>query len=211
MGDHLVLNGDLFDFWFEYRSVIPRSAFPTLVALATVRRRGVRLTVTGGNHDRWGGPFWQEELGASFHRGAVELNLAGHPALVMHGDDLAEPQIRARLLRAVVRHPLTEAVFRWVHPDVGWALVQRMSRRLARKTVDTAVMQLAAVTQAEYAHDLLEQRPELELVVLGHTHKPVLEEIGLGRWYVNPGAWMDGFRYATINEMGPELCQFERG
>ena len=209
MGDHLVLNGDLFAFWFEYRSVIPRSAFTTLAALATVRRRGVRLTVTGGNHDRWGGPFWQDELGASFHRGAVELNLAGHHALVTHGDDLAEPQISARLLRAVVRHPLTEAVFRWVHPDVGWALVGRMSRWLARKSVHTAVTQHAAAIQGEYAHDLLEQRPELELVVLGHTHKPVLEEVERGRWYVNPGAWMDGLRYARINEMGPELCVFE--
>jgi len=61
-GDHLVINGDLFEFWFEYDSVIPRRAFPTLARLAAARDRGVRLTVTGGNHDRWGRGFWQREL-----------------------------------------------------------------------------------------------------------------------------------------------------
>ena len=52
LGDHLVINGDLFEFWFTYRAVIPRAVFPTLAALAHVRKAGVRLTVTGGNHDR---------------------------------------------------------------------------------------------------------------------------------------------------------------
>ncbi|MBI3981339.1 MAG: metallophosphoesterase [Gemmatimonadetes bacterium] len=66
-GDHLVITGDLFDFWFEYRSVIPRSAFPTLAALSGARARGVRLTLVGGNHDRWGGDFWRQEVGAEFH------------------------------------------------------------------------------------------------------------------------------------------------
>jgi UDP-2,3-diacylglucosamine hydrolase len=67
MARHLVINGDLFDFWFEYGTVIPRSAFPTLAALDAIRRAGVRLTITGGNHDRWSRGFWQRELGASFH------------------------------------------------------------------------------------------------------------------------------------------------
>ncbi len=55
LGEHLIVNGDLFEFWFEYREVIPKRAFPTLEALGRVRRAGVQLTVTGGNHDRWGG------------------------------------------------------------------------------------------------------------------------------------------------------------
>ena len=63
-GDHVLINGDLFEFWFEYDSVIPRRAFPTLARLAAARHRGVRLTLTGGNHDRWGRGFWQRELGA---------------------------------------------------------------------------------------------------------------------------------------------------
>ncbi len=64
LGRHLVLNGDLFEFWFEYRSVIPRGVFPVLASLWEVVRQGVRLTVTGGNHDRWGGRFWREQMGA---------------------------------------------------------------------------------------------------------------------------------------------------
>ena len=87
---HLVINGDLFDFWFEYRTVIPREAFPVLSDLYRVRRAGVRLTVTGGNHDRWGGDFWHRELEAEFHPDEVELELAGWRTLVAHGDGRSE-------------------------------------------------------------------------------------------------------------------------
>jgi len=204
-GDHLLINGDLFEFWFEYDSVIPRRAFPTLARLAAARERGVRLTLTGGNHDRWGRGFWQRELGAAFHPGSVELTLAGWRALVAHGDGLAEPQGGARLLHAVTRHPLTAAAFRWIHPDLGHGLVQRFSGVLGASTRDPATLDRAAAAQDAWARGTLAERRDLDLVVLGHTHRPVLAEVGEKRWYLNSGAWMDGFRYAVITERGPEL------
>src|SRR5712692_7986194 len=97
LGQHLVINGDLFDFWFEYRRVISREAFPTLVALAELRKEGVALTVTGGNHDRWGGGFWSAELGAPFHANPVEIRLAGLRTFLAHGDGLVEPRRASRV------------------------------------------------------------------------------------------------------------------
>lgn len=207
-GDHLVINGDLFEFWFEYHSVIPRRAFPTLARLAAARERGVRLTLTGGNHDRWGRGFWQRELGAGFHPDAVELTLAGWRSLVAHGDGVAEQQLGARVLHAVTRHPLTAGAFRWIHPDLGHGLVQRMAGVLSQRTRDPAVLDQAAAAQDAWARARLTERPDLDLVVLGHTHRPVLASVGERRWYLNAGAWMDGFRYAVITERGPELCAY---
>jgi UDP-2,3-diacylglucosamine hydrolase len=207
-GDHLLLNGDLFEFWFEYRSVIPRRAFPTLARLAAVRRRGARLTVLGGNHDRWGCGFWEAELGAAFHPREVVLDLAGWRALVAHGDGLAEPHAGARVLHAITRHPLTASLFRWVHPDLGHGLVRRASRVLGHRTRNPEVIARSAAAQADWARGLLGSREDLDLLVLGHTHRPALVAVADRRWYLNPGAWMDGFRYAVITDRGPELAAY---
>lgn len=210
LGNHLVINGDLFDFWFEYRAVIPRAAFPTLAALHAVQRAGVTVTITGGNHDRWGGDFWKHQLGAEFHSESVELELAGLNAMVHHGDGLAEQHRGGAFMHRLTRHPLTAGTFRLIHPDLGFWLVRRMSRVLGQSTREGEVLDRAAAAQAELARRILHERPELNLVVLGHTHRPALEEVEDGRWYLNPGSWMDDRRYAMVTSEGPELRSFEQ-
>lgn len=207
MAEHLVVNGDLFDFWFEYRTVIPRNAFRTLAALAGLRDAGVRLTVTGGNHDRWGRDFWERDVGATFHRHDVELNLAGFRALVTHGDGL-DGTWSAKLLQAITRFPLTPALFRWIHPDLGITLVRRMSRTVAKGTRRAEMVRNSAAAQAVYARAVMASRADLDLLVFGHTHVPVLESVGPRRWYTNPGAWMEGLRYLEVNADGPALRRF---
>lgn len=209
VADHLVINGDLFDFWFEYGRVIPRRTFPVLSALHRLVLAGVRLTVTGGNHDRWGGAFWAEELGASFHRERARVELAGWRGLVTHGDGLSETHPAARLMHAVTRWRLTAAAFRWVHPEVGLRLVDAMSGTLGRRTRDGAVLERAAGAQAAWARACLTREPEIDLLVMGHTHRPALESVGPRRWYLNPGAWCEGGSYALVTEEGPVLRAFE--
>ncbi len=208
LADHLVINGDLFEFWFEYRSVIPRRAFATLQALGVLRKRGVRLTVTGGNHDRWGGSFWTQELGAEFFAGEAELDLTGFRTLVCHGDGLTETQRSSRLMHAIVGHPVTARLFRWIHPDVGIRIVERLSPRLAGKTRDTVSVDRAAKAQREYAEALLGTRQDLALVILGHTHRSQLVEVAPRRWFLNPGAWNEGWCYARVSNQGPTLERF---
>jgi len=209
LAEHLVINGDLFDFWFEYRRVIPRTAFPTLAALARMRSRGVQLTVIGGNHDRWGGDFWIREIGAAFHPQEVETTLGGRRVFLAHGDGLAETRWASRLMHRVTRNPVTVGLFRLIHPDVGYWLADRMSGVLAEQTRTPEALARAGAAQEAFASDLLTRRPELDLVVLGHTHHHVLKEVSTGRWYLNPGAWMLGYRYALLTAAGPELRSFK--
>jgi UDP-2,3-diacylglucosamine hydrolase len=208
-GDHLVVMGDLFDFWFEYRSVIPREAFPTLTALSQARARGVRLTVIGGNHDRWGGDFWTREMGAEFHPRGADLILAGFRARLAHGDGDSADGLLVRLVRALAHQPITSAAVRLAPPDLAFWAIQSFSRRLAERTRSQAELDRAAARQAIRAREVLSREPELELLVLGHTHRAVLERLGERRWYLNPGAWADGGRYAMVTESGPALCRFE--
>jgi UDP-2,3-diacylglucosamine hydrolase len=207
-GDHVVINGDLFDFWFEYGTVIPRSAFRTLTCLANVRARGVQLTVTGGNHDRWGRGFWEREMDATFHPGNAVVTLAGWRAYLAHGDEIEDVRLSARLLHTVTRHPLTATMFRWVHPDLGYRWVRRFAGARGERNRDRATLERAAAVQLAWASSFLERRPEMDLVILGHTHRAALLAVGPRRWYLNPGAWMDGLRYAVIDASGPELRSY---
>jgi len=209
LGRHLVLNGDLFEFWFEYRSVIPRGVFPVLASLWDVVRQGVRLTVTGGNHDRWGGRFWREQMGADYHRRTVELDLAGWRALVGHGDGDIEPEFITRVVHRIIGHPLTATAFKALHPDVGFWLVRKSSGILSRRKDDAGGTNRAAEAQARSARELLERRTDLDLIVLGHTHSAKLEAVAHNRWYLNSGAWENGCEYAVVTEKGPELRKYE--
>jgi UDP-2,3-diacylglucosamine pyrophosphatase LpxH len=87
-------------------------------------------------------------------------------------------------------------------------LVDRFSRTVAEHTRMPSVSERVAAAQGEYARRLLRERPELDLVVMAHTHRPVLEETAPGRWYLNPGAWMDGYKYAVLSDGAPELRRF---
>ena len=206
--DHLLIDGDLFDFWFEYGAVIPRRHFPHLARLRELRARGVRITLMGGNHDRWGGPFLTEDLGIAFHADPVEMRLAGRPAFVAHGDGLTEQHWSAAVVHRILKHRWTITVFRALHPDFGFWIADRLSGTLADNTKDRAVLDRAAAAQERWANDLLDRRPDLSLVVLAHTHRPRLVVRPDGRAYLNPGAFLDGGRYAVVTEREVELKQF---
>jgi len=208
LGEALLINGDLFDFWFEYRAVIPRRHFGTVAKLQTLRAKGVAITLVGGNHDRWGGDFLTRDLGIGFHGGAAEIEVAGRRAFVAHGDGLTEQHWSAKLMHQITRHPITVRLFRALHPDLGFWIAHQLSGRLADSTRDPAVLDRAARAQAQYAEDLLRRRPDLDLVILAHTHRPALAELGNGRRYLNPGAFLDGYRYAVVTRDGIELKTF---
>jgi UDP-2,3-diacylglucosamine hydrolase len=208
LGDALLINGDLFDFWCEYGAVIPRKHISTIARLEALRARGVPITFIGGNHDRWGGDFFTRDLGIEYYANAAELDLAGRRAWVAHGDGLTEQVWSAKLLHHVLRHRATVAAFRALHPALGFWLADRLSGVLADSTKDADVLDRAQRAQVAYARALLDRRPELGLVLLAHTHRPALESVAPGRDYCNPGAWLDGFRYAVVTESIVELRQF---
>ncbi len=137
LGDCLLINGDLFEFWFTYKRVVPRAGFRVAAGLAELRRR-IPVVMTGGNHDRWGGTFWQKELGIEFSPSEVRLGIGRRVVLALHGDGVTETRPSARWLHRVTRHPLAIAGFRSLHPDVGHWLVDHLSASLGNSEPDPA-------------------------------------------------------------------------
>jgi len=207
LGDCLLVNGDLFDFWYSYTRVIPRRGFHVAAALARLRRR-VPIVMVGGNHDRWGGDFWERDVGARFDPHRVTFEVGRRRVAALHGDGLAEPRLRATLLHRAINHPITARVYHAIHPEIGLRVVDWLSPRLGDHTPDAARLAQAAKRQREWAARLLAAEPDLGLVIMGHTHLPASAELEPGRHYLNAGAWFDGFRYALATETGVELRRF---
>jgi UDP-2,3-diacylglucosamine hydrolase len=207
LGDCLLVNGDLFDFWFSYTRVIPRRGFHVAAALAQLTRR-VPVVMVGGNHDRWGGDFWEREVGARFEPHRATFEVGRRRVAAIHGDGLTELKLRASLLHRAINHPITAAVYRAIHPEVGLRMVDALSPHLGDHTMDAGKLRHAAARQHQWARELLAREPDHGLVVMGHTHQAALAELAPDRQYLNPGAWFDGFRYAIATDSGAELHHF---
>jgi UDP-2,3-diacylglucosamine hydrolase len=207
LGDALLLNGDVFEFWFGYRTVVPRHAFRVAAALATLRRR-LPIFMVGGNHDRWGIEFWNREPGIRYASQRLEFVAGGRRGVAIHGDGLRSPQRLTRLLQRVVASRAVSTIFRYLHPELGLPLVHRLSARLGEHGLQGPSVDAAAAQQRAWAEQQLAEHSDIDLLVLGHTHRAALVEVGPGRLYLNPGAWFDGYRYAVVSHDRAELRQF---
>ena len=210
LGDSLLVNGDLFDFWFSYAHVVPRRGFQVAASLARLARR-LPVLMVGGNHDRWGGDLWRRDLGLRFDPRRLTFQLGRRAVAAIHGDGLTEPRRRAMLLHRVINHRITSLAYRAMHPDLGIRLVEMLSPRLGDHSTDEKRLEAAAAQQRAWAAALLAREPELDMVIMGHTHRAELSRTPSGGTYLNPGAWFDGLRYAVATEDGAELRQFSPG
>ena len=201
----VVINGDLFDFWFEWRTVIPRDHYRTLAALADLHEDGIAVLMTAGNHDGWGGDFLRNDVGVEYVAGGVWRGVvAGWSVLVEHGDGLRPVEDKKyRRLRAVIRHPLSIRVFRWLHPDLG----TRIARGSSSASREHQLFGDSGAGLRAIAHERLTSDPTMELLVFGHSHVPALERIAGAGVYANPGSWLDAPTYLWIT---PERVELRR-
>jgi len=202
-GSQLIINGDLFDFWFDYRRVIPRDHVRVLAALAELVDAGIPVTLMGGNHDWWGGEFFQSDLGVAFHPDPIRLSVFGKQVYVAHGDGLGAGDLGYRVLRGVLRSRLTRWSFRWVHPDLGARVADWVSETEARANDPQARDYARARFLEDWALARLGEDPSLDYVALGHTHLPKLVELDPGRFYINSGDWVSHRTYVRLDPGAP--------
>ena len=207
LGDSLLINGDLFDFWFSYRRVIPRHGFRVAAALARLRSR-VPIVLVGGNHDRWDAGFWEHDLGITFAARSEGFQVGDRRVLAVHGDGVSDQRLGSRILNALVGHRAVVALYRALHPDFSYRLVDRMAPHLGERPPSPAEVEAAARRQEAWATARLDADRELDLIIMGHTHRPGLRLLPDGRGYLNPGAWFDGCRFALVTPTDIILRQF---
>lgn len=208
----VVINGDLFDFWYEYQSVIPRGHTRVLGALAALVDSGTPVTLMGGNHDWWGGDFLSGEIGVRFLQEPTILDLGGVRTLLAHGDGLGSGDLGYRVMKSVLRGSLTRWGFRWLHPDVGAWIARRVSKTGIRPGRPEREQKARVSFLEEWAVGRLAEDSTLALVVLGHTHSPALKAVEPGRFYMNLGDWISRKTYGVLTPGAlPVLMDWETG
>jgi UDP-2,3-diacylglucosamine hydrolase len=202
----LVVNGDLFDFWFEWKTVVPRRGVRALAALADLRDAGTEILWIAGNHDCWGGDVLRDDFGLDYHVGRWEGTIGRWRTRIEHGDGLRAVEDRKyRRLRTVLRHPLSIRAFRLLHPDLGSRLATGSSEASRTHRARDDGEGLRAVALRELGAD-----PAVDLIVYGHSHVAALERAAGGGVYANAGSWLDAPTYLRISEERIELLRWER-
>ena len=197
----VVINGDLFDFWFEWRTVMPRGHVRVLGALAALADAGIPVLMIAGNHDAWAGDVLTREVGVTLVPDAWNGALGGWRAHVAHGDGLREREDRRyRRLQRVMRHPLAIRAFRALHPDLATRIASGSSAQSRKRRSFDAGSGLRSVAAA-----YLGAHRDTELVIFGHSHVSTLERTPSGGVYANPGAWMDRPAYLVMRPERIEL------
>ena len=183
----VVINGDLFEFWFEWKTVIPRSSYRILAALADLRDAGIPVLMIAGNHDCWGGEMLTTDVRVDYRLEPWEGEVGGWNARIEHGDGLRPTEDRGyRALRRVLRNGLAIRAFRWLHPDLASPLAggsSNASRSYSSRDEGRGLRE--AATRAFAAN------PALELVIYGHSHTPALDRVASRQVYANAGSWLD--------------------
>lgn len=197
----LLIPGDLFDFWFEWGDIAPTRHFRVLAALRSLVDAGVPVTMIGGNHDAWGGPFLRERVGVDLREGPIRVSLGGRPALVAHGDGLGGGDLKYRMLRALLHSRGAIAAFRALHPELGVRLARKVSGTEAKAGLGDTKGRAPFIRR--WALERLAEEPELAFVVCGHAHVPEIVAAGPERYYLNAGDWVDSRSYIVVAEGTP--------
>ncbi|MFL5528291.1 MAG: UDP-2,3-diacylglucosamine diphosphatase [Gemmatimonadaceae bacterium] len=201
----LIINGDLFDFWFEWKTVIPRHSFRALAALADLKDAGVEILWVAGNHDCWGGEVLRKDVGVDYVVGAWEGSVAGWKVRIEHGDGLRDREDRGyRMIRPIMRHPLAIKTFRMLHPDWASALAQGSSNASRNYRARDEGRGLRS-----YAAQQLAGAPGLDLLIYGHSHVPTLERMDTGGVFGNAGSWLDAPTFLRLTDEAIELCKWD--
>lgn len=203
----IYLVGDIFDFWFEYRRVVPSGFVRVLGKLAGLADRGIRVIFFTGNHDMWTGDCLARECGLEIHTEPQLLTLCGQRIFVAHGDNL---QIHDRPLLRLLNRIFRSRALRWffsraIHPDFfvrfgrWWSGRSRKSHRLAESSDNTALTEPLIAFARSYAA----ARPDLcvDHFVFGHMH--VARDFRDGALHtIHLGCWESAPTYARLDNTG---------
>ena len=210
----LYLLGDILDYWYEYKYVVPRGYIRFLGKLAEMSDAGVRLTWVTGNHDVWLFDYLRDQLGMTVLNGHTVVETQGRRILISHGDDVGVQPAMYRFTRWCFHNKVCQWLYAAIHPRwtypiaTGWSSENR-TRRDPQEQV--AISERAAAHLMEFSRDYHRQHPDVDAFVYGHIHIARLNEASDG---VPPviflGEWISLDSYAILTPDGTFTLRFYR-
>ena len=209
----IFLVGDLFDFWYEYKKVVPKGHVRLLGKLAELSDAGIQLHYFVGNHDMWLRNYFQQELGIQVYFHPQEFERNGKTFLIGHGDGLGPKDHKYKMLKKVFRNPVSKWLFGIFPPKWGIGLANYFSRRSREQTGATEEVFLGEDKEwlLIYCREKVKERQNdnskknIDFFVFGHRHLPIDYRLNERSRYINLGDWISFYTYAVFDGENIEL------
>lgn len=208
----IFLLGDMFDFWFEYRTVVPKGFTRTLGKLAEITDSGIPVYYFVGNHDLWMNGYFEEELNIPvFHEPQV-FTLNDKVCLIGHGDGLGPGDLGYKRMKKVFTNPISKWLYNWLHPDLGVKLAQYLSvkNKMISGEDDLQFSGEENEWLVHYCRRKLEEQ-HYDYFVFGHRHLPLEIALNEKSTYINLGDWITYFTYGVFQNNALSLEKYDAG
>jgi UDP-2,3-diacylglucosamine hydrolase len=206
----IFLLGDLFDFWFEYKTVVPKGFVRVLGKLAEIKDAGIPIHFFVGNHDLWMHDYFEKELNIPVYHAPQEFLINNKKFLIGHGDGLGPGDKGYKRMKKVFTFPLFKWFFRWLHPDLGVPLGQYMSvkNKLISGDEDATFLGEENEWLVQYCKRKLTKK-HYDYFIFGHRHLPLEVKLKENSMYVNLGDWIQYFTFGVFEEHTLHLKEFK--
>mgnify|MGYP001627192938 CR=1 FL=1 len=206
----IYLLGDIFDFWFEYRTVIPKGFIRLQGKLAELRDAGIPVYFFTGNHDMWMFDYFPSELDIPVFRQPMVLDTGNHRLLIGHGDGLGPGDLSYKILKRIFASPVAQWIFARIHPNLGMGIAHFWSRksRINNQMREEKFKGEEHEFLLQYCRET-EQHTHHDFYIFGHRHLPLNLPVGNNSRYINLGEWVHFSTYAVYDGKTVELLSFE--
>jgi UDP-2,3-diacylglucosamine hydrolase len=206
----IFLLGDIFDFWFEYKTVVPKGFVRLLGKLAELSDSGINIHIFKGNHDMWMKEYFNTEFNAIIHTDILNLEVDEKKLHIGHGDGLGPGDKGYKFIKKVFRSRINQWFFRWLHPDLGIRLADFFSSRSRAKTgKEENIFFKEKEWLIIYSKEILEKE-HFDYFIFGHRHLPVFYNLNETSSYINLGDMITHNSYAVFSNGKLELKYFEK-
>ncbi len=206
----LFLMGDLFDFWHEWKYVVPKGYIRVLGKIAELKDSGIEIYFFVGNHDLWMKNYFEEELGVPvyFEKKYYEIN--NKQFLLAHGDGLGPGDKGYKRMKKIFTNPVAQWAFRWLHPDIAMRIANYMSQKnkMISGEEDKEFLGEDKEFLIQYSKEKLKTE-DINYFVFGHRHLPLIFDLDKGAKYINLGDWISYFTYGVYDGEKFDLKKFE--
>lgn len=201
------LVGDLFEFWFEWREVVPRGYVRFFGKLAEIADAGIPIHVFTGNHDMWMKDYLQQEIGVVLHRKGLRTKLLGHELLIAHGDGLGPGDHGYKRLKRLFQARWAKWCYARLHPNFSmWLAFFFSGKSRSSQPPESAFLGADQEWLVAYSERKLAQDPAIDFCLFGHRHLPIDFTLSNGRSrYLNLGEWLHYNSYCRLDKEGVEL------
>lgn len=200
----IYLMGDLFDFWFEYGTVIPKGFVRLFGKLAEITDSGLPVYLFRGNHDIWAFDYLEKEIGLILERESILKSINGKKFFLAHGDGLGPGDKGYKFLKKVFEFKLNQFLFRWLHPDLGARMGLYFSRKsrianIIKEGKNENDIPLEKEMLFQFALSESEKDPGINYFVFGHRHVPVKTKVRENSELIILGDWVTNFTYGVFD------------